>query len=238
MAKRKGAKERLEERRLHRVRMAVVGAAAVVAVVVVGLGVYLSFKPTMLALEEGRTYREVSAVYVAGGAISVSEFFSYGCPACATFEPRLEEWVAGLPDDVEFDRVPFVGNPNWAFYARGYFAMRDLELLDAYHGDLFDAINVRGRNLSSPERLADFVASDNRDAFLRSINGVRVERAIERADELGRMLGIVSVPTIVVDNRYVVIGQGASIDALRVAEMLIEKVREERNLAQATGASS
>ncbi|MCY4042155.1 MAG: thiol:disulfide interchange protein DsbA/DsbL [Gammaproteobacteria bacterium] len=229
MAKRKGAKERAEERRLHRVRLGVVCAVAAVVILIVVAGIYLALRPATLILEEGGTYREVAGVAVSGDAtISVTEFFSYGCPACATFEPRLEAWVAELPDDVEFNRVPFVGSPGWNVFARGYFAMRDLELLETYHSDLFDAIDVRGRNLGTAERLADFVAADNSESFLRSFNGVRVERAMQRADELSRTLGIVSVPTLVVDSRYVVIGQGASVDALRVAEMLIGKVREER----------
>jgi len=229
MAKRKGANERAEDKRLHRLRVTVVGAAAVVAILVVGIGIYLSSKPTALVLDEGRTYREVPGMLVpADSPILVTEFFSYGCAACATLEPRLEDWVAALPDDVEFDRVPFVGNPLWNVFARGYFAMRDIGLLGAHHSNLFDAIHARGRNISTDERFADFVAAGNREAFLRSFNGVRVDRAMRRADEFGRALGIVAVPTLVVDNRYVVIGQGASIDALRVAEMLIDKARDER----------
>ena len=229
MAKRKGANERAEDKRLHRLRVTVVGAAAVVAILVVGVGIYSSLKPTALVLDEGRTYREVPGMLVpADSPILVTEFFSYGCAACATLEPRLEDWVAALPDDVEFDRVPFVGNPLWNVFARGYFAMRDIGLLEAHHSNLFDAIHARGRNISTDERFADFVAAGNREAFLRSFNGVRVDRAMRRADELGRALGIVAVPTLVVDNRYVVIGQGASIDALRVAEMLIDKARDER----------
>ncbi len=231
MAKRKRAKKRLEEKRLHRLRMAVVGTAGIIAIFVVGVGIYFSSKPTALALEEGRTYREVAVAASGDSSISVTEFFSYGCSACATLEPKLEDWVAALPDDVEFSRVPFVGNPGWSVFARGYFAMRDLGLLKTHHSDLFSAISVRGRNLSTAERFADFVAADDGESFLRSFNGVRVDRAMQRADELSRTLGIVSVPTLVVDNRYVVIGQGASIDALRVAEMLIDKVREERAVA-------
>ena len=52
---------------------------------------------------------------------------------------------------------------------------------------------------------------------------------MRRADRLARSLGVVSVPTIVVDSRYVVVGQGASVDSLRIAEMLIERARAERH---------
>lgn len=229
MARRKKAQERAQERRLKRVRSIIVAVASVAVLAVVGFGLFMSVKPTELRLEEGSTFRVAEGGFVASERpVRVTEFFSYGCPACATLEPRLQEWVAGLPADVEFEIVPFVGNPAWAVFARGYFAMRDRGLVEANHTRLFDAISKRGINLSTPERFAEFVAPEDAEALVQAMNGLRVGRAIQRADQLSRTLGVVSVPTLVVDGRYVVIGQGASIDALRVAEMLIEKVRTER----------
>ena len=236
MAKRKKAQERAEEKRLKRMRSIIVAVAAVVVLAVVGFGLFMSVKPTELRLEEGSTFREVQGVLVArDGPIRVTEFFSYGCPACATLEPKIQEWVAAQPEDVEFEVVPFVGNPAWNVFARGYFAMRDRGLVEANHTRLFEAISERGRNLATPERFAEFVAAEDSEAFVRAMSGLRVERAMQRADQLSRVLGVVSVPTLVVDGRYVVIGQGASIDALRVAEMLIEKARSER--ARRSGAA-
>ena len=78
------------------------------------------------------------------------------------------------------------------------------------------------------------MAPGDAEALVQAMSGLRVERAVQRADQLSRTLGVISVPTLVVDGRYVVIGQGASIDALRVAEMLIEKVRRERAEAAMT----
>lgn len=237
MAKRKKAQERAEEKRLKRMRSMVVVAVAVVVLVVVGFGLFMSVKPTELSLEEGSTFRVAQgAVVPEDGPIRVTEFFSYGCPACATLEPKLQEWVAGLPEDVAFEITPFVGNPAWDVFARGYFAMRDRGLVEANHTRLFEAISERGVNLATPERFAEFVAADDSEAFARAMSGLRVERAMQRADQRARTLGIASVPTLVVDGRFVVIGQGASIDALRVAEMLIEKVRSERAEADTTEA--
>ena len=41
-----------------------------------------------------------------GKKIEVIEFFSYGCPHCNDLEPILDAWVAKLPPDVQFRRVP------------------------------------------------------------------------------------------------------------------------------------
>ena len=38
--------------------------------------------------------------------IVVTEFFSYQCPHCNSFEPVLRRWAEQLPDDVDFERVP------------------------------------------------------------------------------------------------------------------------------------
>ncbi len=229
MAKKKRAQERAAEKKLERMRLTIMAVAAVVVLVVVGFGFFMSVKPTELILEEGGTFRIAESVFVSSqGPIKVTEFFSYGCPACATLEPRLREWVATLPDDVEFEITPFVGNPAWNVFARGYFAMRDRDLVESNHTRLFEAISERGRNLATPERFAEFVVPEDAEAFARAMNGLRVERAMERADQRSRALGVASVPTLVVDGRYVVIGQGASVDALRVAEMLIDKARSER----------
>ncbi len=235
MARKGKAQERAAEKRLRHLRSMIVVVVAIVVVAVVGFGLFMSVKPTELGLEEGSTFRTAEGVSVATeGPIRVTEFFSYGCPACAILEPRIQEWVAGLPEDVAFEAVPFVGNPTWSVFARGYFAMKDRDLLEANHRRLFEAISERGMNLATPERFAEFVAGEASEAFVRAMNGLRVDSAIERADQLSRTLGVVAVPTLVVDGRYLVIGQGASIDALRVAEMLIDKVRRERAEAAET----
>ncbi len=226
----KGTRARAEEHRLKRMRVVIIGVVACVVLAVLGIGLFMSLKPTELTLEEGRTFRTVSEVPAsATGPIKVTEFFSYGCPACATLHPRLEDWVAELPEDVSFQLMPFVGVPAWEVFARGFFAMRDRDLIAANHGRLFAAISERGRNLGTAEQFAEFVADEDAPALARAMNGLRVERAMQRADRLARQLAIVSVPTLVVDDRYVVVGQGASIDALRVADMLIDKVRRERH---------
>ena len=233
MAKRKGSRERGEERRLSRMRRLIVLAVAVVAAAVVALGISMTSGPTELALDEGSNFRIVESPFATtSGPIKVTEFFSYGCSACAQLEPRLADWVVSLPEDVEFEVVPFVGNPTWNIYARGHYAMRDRGLLNSFHSRLFDTIGVRGNALSTNESFATFVSPRSTQAFIGSMNGLRVQRAMQRADELARALGVISVPTLVVDRRYVVLGQAASIEALRLAEMLIERAREDRATVQ------
>ncbi len=86
---------------------------------------------------EGTDYRKIAvpAPTPAPDKIEVLEFFSYMCPHCAAFNPRVIAWVAKLPKDVSFRRVP-VGfeRPQWLNLSRGFYALQvtgDYPRLDA-----------------------------------------------------------------------------------------------------------
>jgi protein dithiol oxidoreductase (disulfide-forming) len=58
------------------------------------------------------------------GKIEVVEFFSYGCPHCADFNPLLNAWAAKLPADVVLKKVPVsFGRAAWANAAKLYHAL-------------------------------------------------------------------------------------------------------------------
>src|SRR5580692_9835174 len=57
--------------------------------------------------------------------IEVIEFFSWGCPHCYEFYPLLNRWLATLPKDVSFRRVPVgLGHPEWDTLVRTYYALQ------------------------------------------------------------------------------------------------------------------
>ena len=66
-------------------------------------------------LVEGKNYTRLkSPVPVeTGQKIEVIEFFSYGCPHCAELEPHIDAWLAKLPPDVQFRRVPVFFQDRW-----------------------------------------------------------------------------------------------------------------------------
>ena len=62
---------------------------------------------------EGKQYSRINPVPVeTGKKIEVIEFFSYGCPHCAEFEPVLMDWVKAQPADVAVRRVPVMFQPR------------------------------------------------------------------------------------------------------------------------------
>src|SRR4051812_2754069 len=74
------------------------------------------------------------------GKIEVIEFFSYACPHCATLEGPLNAWLKKKPADVEFKRVPTVFHESWAPYARLYYTLEAMNLVDRLHGEVFKAL--------------------------------------------------------------------------------------------------
>src|SRR5215510_11291874 len=61
-----------------------------------------------------------------GKKIEVIEFFSYGCPHCADFEPVVDGWLKTLPPDVEFRRIPVMFQEKWIALAKVYFTLQAL----------------------------------------------------------------------------------------------------------------
>jgi len=75
---------------------------------------------------EGKEYLKVKQPIAmqSTGKIEVVEFFWYGCPHCYHFEPVLEPWVAKLPADVHFRRIPVGFNDvRKEFHQRLYFTL-------------------------------------------------------------------------------------------------------------------
>ena len=59
------------------------------------------------------------------GKIEVMEFFSWGCPHCYEFYPKLSRWLSTLPKDASFKRVPVgLGHPEWEALAKAFYALQ------------------------------------------------------------------------------------------------------------------
>ena len=64
--------------------------------------------PVQAQLVVGRDYVAMDPVQLTDNPakIEVIEFFSYACPHCSDLNPLVAPWVAKLPADVAFKRIP------------------------------------------------------------------------------------------------------------------------------------
>ena len=166
-----------------------------------------------------------------GNKIEVVEFFSYGCPHCAALEPYLDKWLATLPPDVAFHRVPVMFHSDWVQLAKVYYtldAMGQVKLSP----DVFKAIHETGTRLSDKKTFLDWAASKglDRKKVEEVFDSFAIDGRIKRAMQLAQEYRIQSVPSVIVDGKFITssdrVGTHANLPA--AIDELIAKARAER----------
>ena len=142
----------------------------------------------------------------ASGKVEVLEFFWYGCPHCYTLEPLLEKWIATLPADVQFRRVPAVFNDNWARDAAVFYAFEALGVLERLHRPYFDAIHRDRVNTRDQAARNDWLQKNGVDVkrFEEAYKSFGVQSKVRRAQQLSVAYRIDGTPALAVQGRYTV----------------------------------
>ena len=196
---------------------------------VLGRSVAQNFHPL-----EGKHFTVLSGARTpnATGKVEVLEFFSYACPACYAFDPTLEQWIAKLPSDVAFRRVPVPFLANHENLQKTFFALQSLGALAKVHPKLFDAIHLQKLRLQKPEEIADVVAKAGEDPvkFLSAFNAFSMGASLGRAKSATSEYRITNIPTLIVAGRHSTSPgmAGGPREALAVVEYLVNKARAAR----------
>jgi protein dithiol oxidoreductase (disulfide-forming) len=166
----------------------------------------------------------------AGKKVEVVEFFWYGCPHCYSLEPALEAWIAKLPPDVDFKRVPAAFNAQWQIGQRVFYALEEMGQLEAVHKRIFAAIHVQGQKLVSDKAFIDFLAANGVDGekLATTMKGFSVTTKANRARQLVDAYKIDGVPALGVQGRFYTSGSlaGPPDRMLAVTNFLIERARK------------
>lgn len=139
-----------------------------------------------------------------GDKIEVREFFWYGCPHCYVLEPYLDNWR--VPDSAEFVRTPATFNELWATHARVYYVLQEMKKLDELHAVFFDALHKRKLKLNNAASIARFFEGHGipADRFQSAWRSFLVDAKVGQADKAVRAYGLRSVPSFVVNGKYLV----------------------------------
>jgi len=185
-------------------------------------------------LVEGKNYARIAnpQPVETGKKIEVVEFFSYGCPHCAELEPHLDAWLAKLPPDVAFRRVPVMFQPRWVALAKIYYTLDALGVESKLSPDVFRAIHGTGTPLWDDKAFYDWAASKGLDR--KKVEDVfksfAVDGKMSRARQLAQEYNIQAVPTVIVDGKFVTssdrVGTHAALPG--AIDQLIAKARAER----------
>ena len=184
----------------------VIGIGFVVVGVVMGGILYSTGTVDSDDIVEGTHYEVVEDAprRRPGAPVTVTEFFSYGCIHCRSFDPLIEDWREDLPEGVAFERVPVAFSPEWAILGQAYLALEQAGALAQNHERLFRAIHDNGRTFLKATQIADFVDGNgiNREDFLAAYNSPEVRRDLARNEARQNRLGISSVPSLTVADKY------------------------------------
>jgi protein dithiol oxidoreductase (disulfide-forming) len=210
------------------------------------LTMVLSSSAPRAALEEGKNFTTLVPPQPTSqrNKIEVVEFFSYACPHCARFYPLLSAWLAKLPPDVLFRRVPVGFNRDfWINLQRAYYALDATGDLARLDGPLFHALHQERRPLVDASSLAEWVGRNGGDAdkFTEAYVSLAVNKESFQADQMAQEFRIEGIPTLAIDGRYVAHAEAlpdeeqALNELLANADELIARVRNERAAAKPAG---
>ena len=201
------------------------------------------------ALEEGKNFATLVPPQPTDqrNKIEVVEFFSYGCPHCARFYPMISEWLAKLPHDVVFRRVPVgFGRDPWINLQRTYYALESTGDLARLDGPLFRAIHEERKPLFDESSIAEWVGRNggNADKFSTAYVSFGINNQTFQADQMAEDFQISGIPALAVDGHYVAMVPAGLSEAdglkslLVTTDELVARVRGERAAAKQAPKSS
>ena len=190
---------------------------------------------------EGKDYIRINPAVPTSDAskVVVTEYFSYQCPHCFTFAKPFAAWSAGLPKDVKADRAAVsIGHASWAAAGQAFYALSAMKAVPGIDDAFFGAIHRERKKLNDEAAIAAWVAGQgiDRAAFEKTYRSFSVQLQTKRAEELSRKVRLPSVPSLVIDGRYLVpiADDGDFRDQLAIVDALIERARRPFAPTQAT----
>ena len=200
------------------------------------LGLLAITTPVQAQLTVGSDYAMIDPALQSDNPakIEVLEFFSYACPHCSDLAPQIAQWSAKLPPDVAFKHVPVgFNNPFYLLMARLYYTLEAIDEGPRLDSAVFNALHEKGVKLVDDKSILEWVTGQGVDAkkFSDAYGSFGVASKVKRADQLAHLAKIRGVPALVVDGRYLVVGQNVKshADLLALTDKVIEKARLERN---------
>ena len=159
------------------------------------------------------------------GKLEVLEVFSYGCIACNSALPAMNNLKASLPSDtvMNFLHASFIPQEAWPMFQQAWLTAKALGIAESTHDMMFAAIWETGeiplldrasgrvrQPLPTIEDAARFYARHSKvkeAQFLETAKSFAISTQMKRSDELIKGWRIPSTPSLVVNGRYLINNQ-------------------------------
>lgn len=199
------------------------------------------------AWQAGKHYFVIEPAQISStpGKIEVTEVFSYGCPACNSFQPIAERIKKGLPPNAVLTYTPASFNTaeSWPTFQRAYLTAKALGVADKAHDAVFQSVWGNGVLSIREGTSGKLVKREIADAakfytdfgikpedFIATANSFAINTQVKKADAFIKATGVESTPTIIVAGKYRTNGQSAGSN-----EKLVELVQYLVSLAASGG---
>jgi protein dithiol oxidoreductase (disulfide-forming) len=199
------------------------------------LGALIFSAVAFAAPQAGKDYLEIKPPQPTDTGSKV-EVFSYMCPHCNDFEPKVAAWIKQLPPDTQFRRMPVVfGRASWETMARGYYALEALGEIEKFHPKIFAAIHDDNIILQQKDVLTDWLEKQglDRKKFSAAFDSFSMGGKIQRSNQRAQSYGITGVPSMVIDGKYMIstAQSGNYENMLKTADELLKQVRASKGTA-------
>lgn len=149
------------------------------------------------------------------GKVQVMEVFWLACPHCYHLEPYMLAWRKSKADYIQFVRVPVMWGPVQQAHARLFYTLESLNRDDLVE-KAFDTIHrledqtrsesiMIGSSRAATMRMQEAFATRNGISaadFANAYDSFDVNTKLQQAEQITQTYEIQSVPTIIVDGRY------------------------------------
>ena len=163
--------------------------------------------------------------------IIIYEFFWYGCPHCYNLEPTMDRIEADLEKDTKVVKLPVALRDSWIPHAKLYYALKQMDKIDQVHNLIFEEIHLEDNRLNTEQQMIDFLGKHGIDTkkFIEKYNSFGTEARIKKASNLAKKYQIDSVPTIIINGKFLTSGSYvSSYDELySVVNLLVERERND-----------
>ena len=171
--------------------------------------VMLSFAAHAAQFSQGEHYK-VLDLDVSKKPI-VTEFFSFYCPHCNSFEPIIQQLKAQLPEEAKLQKnhVSFMGGNMGESMSKAYATMLVLKVEDKMVPVMFNRIHNMRKAPKDDAELRQIFLDEGVDAkkFDAAFNGFAVDSMVRRFDKQFKDSGLSGVPAVLVNNKYLVEAQ-------------------------------
>ncbi|MDO6544365.1 DsbA family protein [Photobacterium sanguinicancri] len=138
----------------------------------------------------------------------VTEYFSFFCPHCNSFEPMIKELKKTLPENAKFQKnhVSFMGGPMGKSLSKAYATSLTLGIDDKMTPVLFNRIHGMQNAPRNDAELRQIFLDEGVKAedYDGAFNSFAVNSMVNRYNKAFQDSGLTGVPAVVVNNKYLV----------------------------------